>query len=488
MNLIDCLKNNAERNPTKIGFIDEERSLTFKEMYDEVQKFSENISKFIVPTTKVVSIVSENSTSFVIAYLGIINSGMAVHLTPTNISESSLVNQVKSTGSAMIFCSKMTEKLGFFDIGSTVPLTPVPISELAEEAARLVNRDCLKVHTPTDIAYLIYTSGTTGEPKGVPVSHDMVEFTTKNIIDVLGYSETDVDVIPLPLYHSFGLGCLHTSIFAGSTVVLLKNADNLENILESVKKYNATSLAAVPATLTKLLRLDRKILDDCLQGLRLIITNSTSIPKNTVKEIKGILKGGNLATYYGLTEASRSTFMIFNEDSNLHESVGKPAPGVNIKIDDEHKGDSEFGEILVKGKNVIKQYWNDEKADENIEDGWLRTGDVGYLDDDGYLFLKGRNDEVINVGGEKIIPHDIEQVVTQIPGVEDSAAFGIPHEVFGQTIKLVVKKSENSDLDKLVILTHCMKNLEKFKIPSKIEFVDSIPKNEYGKVKRSMLK
>ena len=113
---------------------------------------------------------------------------------------------------------------------------------------------------------------------------------------------------------------------------------------------------------------------------------------------------------------------------------------------------------------------------------------MGYLDDDGYLFLKGRNDEVINVGGEKIIPHDIEQVVRQIPGVEDSAAFGIPHEVFGQTIKLVVKKSENSDLGKLVILTHCMKNLEKFKIPSKIEFVDSIPKNEYGKVKRSMLK
>ena len=113
---------------------------------------------------------------------------------------------------------------------------------------------------------------------------------------------------------------------------------------------------------------------------------------------------------------------------------------------------------------------------------------MGYLDDDGYLFLKGRNDEVINVGGEKIIPHDIEQVVRQIPGVEDSAVFGIPHEVFGQTIKLIVKKSEYSDLDKLVILTHCMKNLEKFKIPSKIEFVDNIPKNEYGKVKRSMLK
>jgi len=485
MNLIDCLKNNAERNPTKIGFIDEERSLTFKEMYEEVQKFSENVSKSVLRSTQVVSLISENSTSFVIAYLGIINSGRVVHLTPTNISLTNLARQTSSTGSGLILCPKVTKKLKEWN-SSHYNYSAVPFSELAE-LTRGEKKDLGKIRRQI-VAYLIYTSGTTGEPKGVPVSHDMVEFTTKNIIDVLGYSETDVDVIPLPLYHSFGLGCLHTSIFAGSTVVLLKNADNLENILESVKKYNATSLAAVPATLTKFLKLDRKILDDCLQGLRLIITNSTSIPKNTVKGIKDILKGGNLATYYGLTEASRSTFMIFNEDSNLHESVGKPAPGVNIKIDDEHKGESEFGEILVKGKNVIKQYWNDKKADRSIEDEWLRTGDVGYLDDDGYLFLKGRNDEVINVGGEKIIPHDIEQVVRQIPGVEDSAAFGIPHEVFGQTIKLVVKKAANSDLDKLVILTHCMKNLEKFKIPSKIEFVDSIPKNEYGKVKRSMLK
>ena len=104
MNLIDCLKNNAERNPTKIGFIDEERSLTFKEMYDEVQEFSKSVSK-VLGTTKVVSLLSENSTSFVIAYLGIINSGRAVHLTPTNISESSLANQVRSTGSGMILFS-----------------------------------------------------------------------------------------------------------------------------------------------------------------------------------------------------------------------------------------------------------------------------------------------------------------------------------------------------------------------------------------------
>ena len=108
MNLIDCLKNNAERNPTKIGFIDEERSLTFKEMYEEVQKFSENVSKSVLRSTQVVSLISENSTSFVIAYLGIINSGRVVHLTPTNISLTNLARQTSSTGSGLILCPKVT--------------------------------------------------------------------------------------------------------------------------------------------------------------------------------------------------------------------------------------------------------------------------------------------------------------------------------------------------------------------------------------------
>ena len=175
--------------------------------------------------------------------------------------------------------------------------------------------------------------------------------------------------------------------------------------------------------------------------------------------------------------------MIFQEDSSRDNSVGKPAAGVSIKIDD-----SSNNEILIKGKNVISKYWKNENADKNIIDGWLRTGDTGFLDNENYLFLKSRKDDIINIGGEKVIPMEIEEVVKQIPEVIDVVAFGIKNEIFGQVIKLQVIKSKESNLEKSEILIHCIKNLEKFKIPNKIEFVEEIPKTSYGKVKRFMLK
>ena len=259
-------------------------------------------------------------------------------------------------------------------------------------------------------------------------------------------------------------------------------------MLESLKKHNATTLAVIPATLTKFLKFDRNVLENYFADIRLIITNSTLIPKTTVQNFKQILKKGHLATYYGLTEASRSTFMIFDKNNGREESVGHTAPEVKIKIVNENNNDAEIGEIWIKGNNVIKKYWNNSKYDKNIVDDWLQTGDIGYFDKEGYLFLKGRNDDIINIGGEKITPYEIEEVVKQILGVEDVVAFGINHEIFGQVVKLNIVKSKDSDLDKYKILTHCMKNLEKFKIPSKIDFVENIPKTDYGKVKRFMLK
>lgn len=477
MNIIDFLKNSADKFPLKTAIIDREKKLTFKELYQEVQKFSSSIG----PVNKnVISLIAENSISFIISYLGIINSGKTVHLIPSEISENNLLNQLRSANPAFIVYSSNVKQ----DLSKYSSIR-IPLLEFDEISSRVIqNLDNFKSNDP---AYLIYTSGTTSEPKGVPITHAMVEFTTKNIIKILNYTNSDIDILPLPLNHSFGLGCLHTSLCVGSTLVLLKNANNPESILEIIKKYNATTLAAIPATLTKLLQFDKKVLDDYFSTIRLIITNSTFIPTETVKRFKEILKNGHLATYYGLTEASRSTFMIFDKTNNRENSVGRAAPEVKIKIVSQDNNLKE-GEIWIKGKNVIKSYWNNAEADKCLVNGWLQTGDVGYIDDENYLFLLGRNDDIINVGGEKIVPHEIEEVVKQIVGVEDAVAFGIDHKIFGQTVKLNVVRSKNSNLDKSVILSHCMKNLEKFKIPTKIDFVEEIPKTDYGKVKRFMLK
>ena len=476
MNVVDFLKNSANKYPQKIALISENDSFTYDELWKLVKDFSLPVELF--NQQNVISLISENSASFVIAYLGIMNLGKTVHLVSPEISEMNLTNQIISSNSSMIICSE-----SIFHKISKFNSIKIPIFQLNDIPK---NTNSFSSES-NEIAYLIYTSGTTSEPKGVGINHSIVEFATKNIVQVLKYSNSDVDVLPLPLHHSFGLGCLHVSLFVGSTLILLKNSSDLQNILDTVKKYNATTLAAVPATLSKFLKFNENNLEDYFSDIRLVITNTTKIPINTIQKFKKIISKGNLATYYGLTEASRSSFMIFNEQTSFDQSVGKPAPQVNIKIDNQ-MSKLKIGEILIKGNNVIKKYWKNIESDKNIIDGWLRTGDLGYFDDHGYLYLVGRFDYVINIGGEKVMPDEIEEIVKQIDGVENVVAFGIDHEIFGQVIKLHVVKSENSNLEKLSIIKFCMKNLEKYKIPSKIDFVTNIPQTDYGKVKRFMLK
>ena len=470
MNIIDNLKNNSEKFPNKIAIIFEDQKISYKELYEQVEKISLKINEL---DQGVVSLISENSILFIITYLGIIKSGRIIHIVPPEISEINFYNQIQLSQSQTIICSE-----NVFDNILKFSKVNIPILKISQLKQQLKNKE--NYLKQNQIAHLIFTSGTTSTPKGVGITHNMLNFTTKNIINILGYSSSDIDILPLPLYHSFGLGCVYTSLTVGSTIILHKDASNLENLLNSIKKYNATTFAAIPVTLIKFLKSKNFDLANYFFNIRLIITNSTSIPKDTVQQYKQILENGNIATYYGLTEASRSTFMVFKKNSLRDESVGKSAPGVNIKIDND--------EILIKGKNVISKYWKNESANKNIIDGWLKTGDTGFLDDENYLFLKGRKDDIINIGGEKILPFEIEEVVKQVPEVIDVAAFGIKNEIFGQVIKLHIVKSKESNLDKSKILIHCIKNLEKFKIPNKIDFVEEIPKTSYGKVKRFMLK
>lgn len=285
--------------------------------------------------------------------------------------------------------------------------------------------------------------------------------------------------------HSFGLGCLHNALYTGSTIILHKNSMNLLDIIKSVKIHHATTLALVPTIITKMVRdFNDEFVENC-SNLRLIITNSTKIPEETIKKILK-LKTILFATYYGLTEASRSTFIIFNENPDKISSVGKPAPDVSIKINDYEL--SKDGVIFIKGNNVIEKYWNNPEDDREIVDGWLMTGDVGNFDSDGFLFLTGRIDDMINISGEKVFPEEIEDTVKMLSEVVDAAAIGIPHPNFGLLVKLFIVKSPNSTLDSSDIKSHCKKHLERYKIPVKVEFVPELPKNEYGKIKRFMLK
>ncbi len=339
----------------------------------------------------------------------------------------------------------------------------------------------------SEYAALIYTSGTTAIPKGSLIKHSNILFTTENIVKVLECVSDDVHIVPLSLSHSFGLGCLHTSLYSGSTIILHKNTINPLDLLKSINEYNASTLAAVPPTLAKLLKNFRNDFVENCKRLRLIITNSTAVNEQTVKEILRLFPLTKFATYYGLTEASRSTFMIFNGKSGKENSVGIPAPGVEIKVVGDDGKEAKEGEICIRGKNVIERYWNNIRDKDKFEEGWLKTGDVGRFDEEGYLYLLGRKDNLINVGGEKVMPDEIEKIVKSISGIVDAVAVGVDDELFGKIVKMFVI-TDDPKLDSLTIMNYCIKNLERYKVPTKIEFVKNLPKTEYGKVQRFLLR
>ena len=470
----DFLNNSYRTHPDKIAIIDNDSKLTYSELHEEVNNFSSFLNKF--PKNSVVSLLFDNTHEFVISYLSTINSGCIAHLIPIGISQKNLIDQISSAKPKLVLASENhfskiaeiesenIEKLRFSDVKKTSYQDRQP--------------------QPSDYAYLIYTSGTTSSPKGVPVTHSNCVFTTANIVRTLQYSQDDIDVLPLPLSHSFGLGCLHTSFYVGSTLIIHKTTE-IPQILDSIKNHHASTLAAIPSTLSKIVSNSFGDSSNTLSNLRLIITNSTFLPPETTKKLKKILKNGKVATYYGLTEASRSTFMVFDGDGNI-ESVGKPSDGISLKLVS-NNDESTIGEVWIKGRNVINNYWSDEHTKENFVDGWLKTGDLGKIDD-GYLYILGRVDDLINVSGEKVYPQEIERVVKVLTGIDDVIAVPMKHEVFGEVVKLFVKKSIESDISKTDILTHCIKNLERFKVPAKIEFVEDFPRTDYGKIKRFMLK
>ena len=302
--IIEDFKKNVKGYPEKPALIFDDETLSYKKLDELVSSLSTSLSN--LKKSSIVSTFLENSVDYVISYLGILNAGMIAHLIPTNLSDDKIIQQLDNTNPDLIISSNsLIDKIQNIEYDCK----KVIVTELIRNENILNDYESAE----NDTAYLIYTSGTTGEPKGVPITHANIDFTTRNIINELGYNSSDINVLPLPLSHSFGLGCLHASLSVGSTLVLLKNATNTMDILKSIKKNNATTLAAVPLTLNKILKEHEDVCSGYLGNLRLIMTNTTSIPVDAVKNYRTILKNGKLATYYGLTEASRSTFMVFDQ-------------------------------------------------------------------------------------------------------------------------------------------------------------------------------
>lgn len=340
------------------------------------------------------------------------------------------------------------------------------------------------------IADLLYTTGTTGRKKGVVLTQANVLAAARNITEFVGSGPDDIEVVPLPLSHSFGLGRLRCMAIAGNTMVLEPGLGAGATVVQRILDSRATGLAMVPAGFDIMRRITGDALGKARRHLRYIEIGSAPMKPETREWLTGLLPDTRICHHYGLTEASRAAFTEYHRDAHKAGTAGCPSPNVEIFICDEYGNRlpaGQAGEVIVRGGMVMQEYWKQPELTEKAfcSEG-LKTGDIGYVDADGYLFLLGRRSDLINVGGRKVAPDEIEDLLRQLDGVKDAGCVGEPDELLGERIKAYLVADR--EVPRSEVVAFLRTRVEECKIPRVIERIDSIPRTNSGKIQRQLLR
>lgn len=339
------------------------------------------------------------------------------------------------------------------------------------------------------LALISYTSGTTGVPRGVCLSQDNLEYTRAAITGWAHVGEADRELTTLSLTHLFGLAHIHVYAALGAAVYIEDGVRDVPRLLSIIEDEGITSFPGTPAGFRIIVDRFGELLRTKARGLRYSVINTAPMPVEYVEKLLALLPETELYMYYGLTEASRSTYLAYREHPQKLETVGRPAPGARVRVGtaaDPLVG--EPGEILVSGPHVTSGYWGRDSS-EFFDAGWFRTGDLGVLDADGFLTWLGRVREQININGLKLVPSEVEDVLRLDSRVVDCAVVGAPDAMTGEAVVAFVVPREPRDAQFAMALRKlCHKHLEEYKVPKRIIMISEIPKTDSGKVKRLSLK
>lgn len=344
-----------------------------------------------------------------------------------------------------------------------------------------------------DMALFLHTSGTTSRPKGVPLTQLNLATSTLHIKETYEFSTSDATVITLPLFHVHGLVAgLLSSLISGASVVLpAAGRFSASTFWTDMRTHGATWYTAVPTIHQILLERHATKPEDQYPELRFIRSCSASLAPIVLERLESAF-GAPVLEAYAMTEASHqmTSNPLPHSGGRKAGSVGK-ATGIELTILDENgvpQPQGRTGEVCIRGANVTKGYQNNPEANESaFQFGWFHTGDLGYLDEEGYLFLKGRIKELINRGGEKISPFEVDAVLLSHPAVAQAVAFAVPDEKYGEEVNAAVVPVEGVSVMEEDVISTCKKNLAAFKVPKRVFVTDSLPKTASGKIQRRVM-
>lgn len=389
---------------------------------------------------------------------------------------------LRKDGSEFDFAASGRQDWGLrVDNGTVIDDKPLIDSRAFSDAASKVS--------PEDTALLIYTSGTTGRSKGAMLSHANILATVEALHQIWGHSEQDVLLHVLPVFHVHGLiFAFYGALYAGMEIVMRSRFDP-EDALRCIEQHKCTVFMGVPTMYYRLLRaVEGRRFDT--SSMRLWISGSAPLPANIFEEFRQVF-GQAILERYGMSETGINTSNPLQGERKAG-SVGIPLPEVEVKVVDAEGKEvprGEVGEVWVKGKNVFKGYWQmPEKTAEAFAGEWFKTGDLGYFDTDGYLFLVGRARDLIISGGMNVYPKEVEAVIESLPGVEEAAVVGLPDADLGERVTAFIVPRAGETISPEAVISLCRQKLAAYKCPRQVYILDQLPRNTMGKVLKSELR
>lgn len=493
-------------------------TLTYRQLRGMVNRLAVGLSDLGIKKGDRVGLMLPNCPQIVISYYAVLKIGAIVVNVNPLYTERELEHQIHDSGAETLFCIDMhldkvravKKKTGIKNIVVTrIPdfMTSDPLEEVApyELGAGefgfldLLEKAGSKLPPVVDInidepAVLQYTGGTTGLSKGATLSHKNIVSNTVQVglwaVELMPRDQ-QIYLIVIPIFHSYGMTCgMNAGIFGGAKMVLIPRFD-INDLLNSFMTHDITYFPGVPTLFTAILNHP----DSAEAGLdRVALFNSGSAPL-PIETINGITALGiSMTEGYGLSEASPVTHSTPILGIRKPGSIGIPFPDTDSKIVDPEDWEKELppgreGELIIKGPQVMLGYWNKkEETEQTLKDGWLLTGDIARMDEDGYFYIVDRKKDLIIAGGYNIYPREVDEVLYTHPKVLEAAVIGVPHEYRGETVKafIVLRPGETATVEEMT--EFCKKNLAAYKVPKIIEFRDELPKTAVGKILRKELR
>jgi len=470
-------------------------TLSYGEMFDAAEK---NASALLVAGIKpgdCVAVQVEKSIESIQLYLGTILAG-GIYL-PLNIAYTpSELEYFLTDAKPQIFVCDPTKLSTLQPLANNTGVATV-LTLSADGAGTLTdalpanNNNNFKAvaRDENDLAAFLYTSGTTGRSKGAMLSHANLASNAQSLKDCWCFSERDVLIHALPIFHTHGLFvATNTTLCAGSSMIFMPRFDS-DLILSLMKK--ATVLMGVPTFYVRLLE-STNLSRDAVANMRLFISGSAPLLAETHKQWQA-LTGTAILERYGMTETNMNTSNPYDGERRAG-TVGMPLPGIEVRITDQDTGkevaQGEIGSVEVRGPNVFKGYWQmPEKTKEEFrDDGFFITGDVGVMDNNNYLSIVGRSKDLIISGGFNVYPKEIELILDDVEGVYESAIIGVPHPDFGEGVLAVVVLETGKNLNESLLKAILKEKIADYKQPKNIYFVDELPRNTMGKVLKNNLR